>query len=236
MKKEMFVFSSVGCDQDDAYKHKVYRSWELEHYDSGCVRYRDADKFNYSKYFKSILYNRNYKFLNFIWYNKHANILDNYEFIAMMDDDLYLNNDKTFINAIDYIHKYNLDILSLSNDMSGKASWYNIMNTPKPIKEIWITNFCEMGAIIISSEICKAIIQTYIEQKISIVDFGFDLLFSKIANEKNKTIAIAKNLTYHNPPIIKPRYTGRNLFEQNKHKITNPLKSHEGKIKKVIHL
>jgi len=236
MKKEIFIFSSVGSDHDDAYKHKVYKSWQLDRYNNGCVRYNNADTFDYSKYFNSILYNRNYKFLNFIWYNKYSNILDNYEFVAMMDDDLYLNHKATFTNAIKYIRKYNIDILSLSNDTSGKASWYNMMNTPKPIEEIWITNFCEMGAIIISSQICKDIIDIYIKQQINIIDFGFDLLFSKIANDNNKTIAISKNLTYHNPPILKPRYTGRNLFEQNKHKIIDPLKRHEGEIKKVLHL
>lgn len=235
-KNRLFVFSSVGSDHSDSFKHKVYKSWELYKYDNACVKYNLADKFSYNKYFNTVLENFNYKFLNFIWFNKKSSILDNYQFISLLDDDLLFNQSDTLSIAILNMIKYSIDICSLSNDGRGKKSWYNIMNTDEPKKEILLTNFCEMGSVIMTSNMCKNIIEAYYKEQLSIVDFGFDLFYSKIANDNNKKIGIFKNLTYYNPPLKKSRYTGKDLFEIDKNKTTNLFKSNEVIIKEVISL
>lgn len=195
----VFVFSSVGTYWPGWYKDSTYVSWKLQYYDNACVKYRNDDTFEYSKHFRTVIKNIDYKFPNFIYFNKQFNILDKYKYFAILDDDLRFNQEYAINKTIHTMQKFDVSVCSLSNDAQGKKSSYDIMNSDTILNEIWITNFCEMGCMIISAEIVKDTIQYLESNNIIIKDFGFDLLITKLSKIKNKRIGIMKNLTFYNP-------------------------------------
>ena len=197
---EVFIFSSVGSSFSDEYKNSVYESWELNKYDSGCVIYNKEDSFDYAKYFDTIAYRSGLKFPNFFYFlNRFPDILNNHNYFAILDDDLLFNNSDVFDQCRLISSNNNLDVVSISNDNRKKKSPYSIMKYNPYETALWITNFCEMGFMIIKKDFLTKIIQRYYELDCKIKDYGFDWFISNLATEYNKKIGIIKHLSYSNP-------------------------------------
>jgi len=195
---KLFIFSSVGSRLDINYRQQVFDSWNISSFDNGCVIFKPNCKFNYSDYFDNTLNRLGFKFPNFFYFLRHYPILDQYKYFAVIDDDLLFHNIATFTSIYDYMEKLDLSICSPSNDGVGKKS-YELMLGNKQQKEIWITNFCEMGCMVIRNDLLKIIIQKYIEEKVNIVDYGFDWFICNIANTIKARIGLIKNLNFYNP-------------------------------------
>lgn len=202
-KSNIFIFSSVGSKLPFSYKEKTFNSWEIKDFDSGCVIY-NQDNFLYQTYFQKILYNKNYKFPNFFYFNTIYNIIDKYNYVLICDDDLIFNQKNTINTTISLMSQYDIDLCSISNDCKGKSS-YDIMRSDKPINEIWISNFCEMGCMFISCNKLKNCLENILSY--SLEDYGFDVLISSLFNNNLYKIGIIKNLTFYNP-YQKSRYVG----------------------------
>lgn len=213
-KNKIFIFSSVGSKLSLKYRQQVFDSWDIKSFDSGCVIFKPNYKFNYSNYFNNTLNGLGFKFPNFFYFLRHYPILDQYKYFAIVDDDLLFNSTETFTYIYNYMETLDLSICSPCNDGVGKKT-YDIMLGNKQQKEIWITNFCEMGCMIIKNDLLKIVIQKYIENKISIVDYGFDWFISSIANNTFAKIGLIKNLTFYNP-YNHNRNIGQTEYEKNK--------------------
>ena len=197
----LFIFSSVGSSFSDEYKNSVYESWQLDQHDSGCVIYNKEDRFDYAEYFDTSICHSGFKFPNFFYFLDYfPDILDNYNYFAIIDDDLLFNNSDVFNQCCLIGSKNNLDVVSISNDNKKKKSPYSIMmryGSDEPT--LWITNFCEMGFMIIKKDFLTKIIQRYCEIDCKVQDYGFDWFISHLAIEYNKKIGIIKHLSYSNP-------------------------------------
>jgi hypothetical protein len=230
--KDLFIFSSVGSDLPNTYKESVFNSWQLKNYDNGCVKYsyilsRTLNKqvvcntFEYRKYFDIVVQKQGYKFPNFFLFNNMFNILDRYSYVAILDDDLLINNqyqEQPFDTIVSSMKKYNLDICSPMNDGQGKFSEHlNNIIEPIPNKRfIFITNFCEMGFMVISSKLLKIIIEEYKKQNLKILDYGFDWFICKIANENLFKIGLINHISFYNPKQPQRYYE---IYRQKKDKI-----------------
>lgn len=197
---EVFIFSSVGSSFSEEYKNSVYESWQLDQHDSGCVIYNKEDRFNYAEYFDTSIFHSGFKFPNFFYFLDHfPDILDNYNYFAIIDDDLLFNNSNVFDQCHLISLNNNLDVVSISNDNKKKKSSYSIMRYHSDEPTLWITNFCEMGFMIIKKDFLTKIIQRYYEVDCKVQDYGFDWFISHLAIEYNKKIGIIKHLSYSNP-------------------------------------
>lgn len=215
--KEMFIFSSVGSPLEHAYKHSVFKSWDINKYDSGCVVYGD-DGFPYDEYFKNTLYKKDLKFPNFLYYIEKYNILDEYKFISILDDDLLFNQVNTIDVVVSLLNDFNLAVCSISNDCKGRNS-YEIMKYQKQSKELWITNFCELGCLFFNSKNLKNILNDI--KFCGLVDYGLDVLISNLIFDSKNKIGLIKCLSFYNP--IQPfRYYGQKDWFMNKKNIKVP--------------
>lgn len=191
--KDLFIFSSVGSNLPYSYKEKVFDSWNTKESDSGCVVYND-DGFEYNKYFKTVLNNKNFKFPNLFYYlSIQQNIVHEYKYIAVLDDDLLLEDNISKITHI--MDTHDLTICSPCNRCVSKRSGHSIMNVEEKENKLLITNFCEMGAMIIESSFLKQIKNK--EKKVE--DYGYDYYISNIASKNNKKIGIVSTIGYDNP-------------------------------------
>lgn len=198
MNKDIFIYSSVGSDDlEDSYKSKVFDSWEINKFDSGCTIYKDS-LFAYRNYFKTVLYNSGYKFPNFFNFNNRFKILDKYKYIAILDDDLLFNQNNSMTQIVYLMKKYNISLCSLSNDNRGKKTFYNVMHKNNK-KVIDITNFCEMGCMIFDRKFLRVIQTTYYTSYRDLKDWGFDWWICSMANEFKLKIGIVKYLSFYNP-------------------------------------
>jgi hypothetical protein len=196
----LFIFSSVGSSFSDEYKNSVYESWQLDQHDSGCVIYNKEDRFDYAEYFDTSICHSGFKFPNFFYFLDYfPDILDNYNYFAIIDDDLLFNNSDVFNQCCLIGSKNNLDVVSISNDNKKKKSSYHIMRYDSDEPTLWITNFCEMGFMMIKKDFLTKIIQRYCEIDCKVQDYGFDWFISHLAIEYNKKIGIIKHLSYSNP-------------------------------------
>lgn len=111
---------------------------------------------------------------------------------------------------------YNLDICSPSCGNKGKQSWYKIMQKKHnhAPNELLITNFCEMGAMILSNRMVYKILEIYNRNILysHILDYGFDHFICNIANEYNYICGIYKDISYINPSRM-PRENHRKKYE-----------------------
>jgi len=200
--KDLFIFTSAGSDLSAYYKHKVFYSWGVKNFDSGCVVFNKNTDFNYDRYFNKVLYNQNFKFPNLFFYIKNVtNLCDKYKYIIVIDDDLLLNQNNTFTKLIKVLQKYKLGICSIGNSTDIKKSSHDIMNTTSLINELWITNFCEMGFMCIRSDLLSKIIKYYYNSGLDKIckDFGMDFFVCNYAINNSYNIGIIKNMTYTNP-------------------------------------
>lgn len=230
--KNFFTFSSVGSDLDFDYKQKVFSSWDINFYDSGCVNFKINDKFPYTKYFCDVLHHQGSKFLNLFYFQKKYNIYNQYKYFAIIDDDLFFDQPNTLNSIINLMEIYDIGLASPSNNGFGKDSYYNIMQTSS-IKNnaIWITNFCEMGCMIMRQDLLKLIHNKYIHNRYQFIDWGFDRFISRVANNNNIRIGIVKNLTFFNPEQPIRDY---GIKEYNKYK--KHIKYIDPQIKEIIEI
>lgn len=217
-RESTFVFSSVGSELPDDYKQKTFQSWNLDMFDSGCVVYNN--NFPYNNYFKHTLTKTGFKFPNFFFFDEKSNIVDNYEYICVLDDDLLFKEPNSINEAVLLMKKFDISLCSLSNNSKGKKATYSIMgpeNADKP--KIAITNFCEMGCMIFKNtflELCK---QEYYNKYPKLTDWGFDWFICSLAQQYNLNIGIVKHLSFSNP-IQHGRNLGYSDWINYKDKIT----------------
>lgn len=210
-----FIFSSVGSNLSHNYKIQVFESWQIKDYDSGCVVFSDTDCFDYSQYFNNVLFRKHFKFPNLFYFLSHnPEIVKQYKYIAVLDDDLLFNQHNTIYQAINYMDVYNLSISSISNGCQEKKSPYYVMNNKGLINELWITNFVEMGFMIIDSKSISNLANT--SDKELVEDYGYDYYICNIANKNNLKIGVFKNLDYTNPQQPN-RQNGWTTYQKNKH-------------------
>lgn len=196
--KNILVYSSVGSLLDSDYQKDCFLSWQMEFFDSICVRYSDANNFNYAPYFKIQYENKDFKFPNLLFITKNIDILK-YDYIVCIDDDLKFNQTNTINTVINYMTNYNLNICTISNDCVGKKSSYDIMNSSNLINELWITNFCEMGCLFFDTRTCASILEQYENNYSEIKDYGIDHMIFNVIDNINTRCGIIKNLTFYNP-------------------------------------
>lgn len=197
MNDSIFIFSSVGSNIDNSYRSKVFDSWEIQKFDSGCSIYAN-ESFPYENYFNLVISNQNYKFPNFFYFNSIHNIIDRYKYIAILDDDLLFNEPNSVNQVMLYMNQFNIHLCSLSNNNVGKKTYYKVMHTTTD-KCIEITNFCEMGCMIFNNQLLKLIKDEYYKSYQDLKDWGFDWWICSLANKYNYTIGIIKHLSFYNP-------------------------------------
>lgn len=200
--KDLFIFTSAGSQNVSFdYKKKAYKTWELNFYDNACVQYNLCDEFIYSKYFNFVIKNKDFKFPNFFWFVKKFDLFEKYKYFAIMDDDLLLNQEKSFTRIVDLMKNFDLDLCSPSCGINGKQSWYDIMkiNKESVTNQLWITNFCEMGSMVLSSRVVKKFATIYLENYYDIKDYGMDHIICNFINTNTYKCGIIKNITYYNP-------------------------------------
>lgn len=210
---KLFLFSSVGSKLSDTYKTKVFQSWDYEKVDNGCVIFEKEKSFNYSKYFNICLCRFGFKFPNFFYFlSKIKDISNNYEYFAVLDDDLFFNQSQTLQKCMFLMDHYDLDICSISNSNNQKKTPYSVMAANKLRNEIWITNFCELGFMIIRQNLLNCFIDYYNSNlKNRCLDWGMDFAISNFANDHNNKIGIIKNMTFTNPEQKIRNYSVINL-------------------------
>lgn len=194
----IFIFSSVGSHLSNEYKNAVFKSWELDRFNSGCVSFNDSDDFPYSKYFKTIIHKSGFKFPNFFYFDDLFKITDNYEYICILDDDLLFEEPNSIIETISKMKDFNISVCSLSNNNKGKTVSYGIMCADNT-RTIKITNFCEMGCMILHNNFLKLVKQEYFKNYPLLTDFGFDWFICSLANNTNHIIGIIQYLFFFNP-------------------------------------
>lgn len=210
--KNLYVFSSVGSTNEESENDKVFSSWNMSNYDSGCVVYGANSVFKYNRYFQTVDYHIGMKFPNFIFANHKYQLISKYQYFLIVDDDLIFEQSNILDQMIDTVNKYDLSICSISNnDVLHKRTPYSIMRYTNNVHELWITNFVEMGCMMIRSDLLDLALKKYISDKLTIIDFGWDIFLCGMANGLNRRIGIIKNLSFINPR--KPlRATGRQNF------------------------
>jgi len=211
--KKIFIFSSVGSPLSDEYKNSVYESWQLDQYDSGCVIYSKEDSFDYAKYFDTNICHSGFKFPNFFYFlDRFPDMLDNYNYFAILDDDLFFNQTQTLEKCVFFMDRYDLDICSISNSNAIKKTTYSVMAANKLRNEIWITNFCELGFMIIRKNLLNCFIDYYnTNLKNHCLDWGMDFAICNFASSHNNKIGIIKNMTFTNPRQKIRNYSKVNL-------------------------
>lgn len=212
----IFVFSSVGSSLEYGYQNDVFNSWNIKNFHSGCVRYSN-NTFPYENYFKKIKFNRDYKFPNFFYFDSIYKIIDKYEYIAVLDDDLLFQNKDSILLATKLMQKFDISLCSLSNTNTGKVSYYPIMSSNNDAS-LWLTNFCEMGCMIFHSKLLKLVKNIYDEKFKNLKDWGFDWWICSLANQYKYNIGIVKHLSFSNP-VQKDRDLGRSSWLQYKDQI-----------------
>lgn len=219
--KTLFVFSSVGSIDDKIQNQKIYDSWNLKDHDSGCVIYNKT-KFDYSKYFKLVEYNVGMKYPNFIWFNNKHKLLSKYQYFAILDDDLIFTGKDVFDTTIQIMDEYDLSVCSVSNNdtnyLHNKITSHDVMRYKPNQQELWITNFCEMGAMFLRQEILETALNKYVVENFYIKDYGWDMYISNICNIYKNKIGIIKNLYFENPRK-KTRNTCRAEYERDQSRI-----------------
>lgn len=199
--KETFIFSSVGSYHiDNESRHKIFKSWNIENVNSACVVFNFLNDFNYCSYFDNVLYRSGFKFPNLFFYiTEFPEILDEYKYIGVIDDDLFIHDKKCIKLLSHYMNQYRLSIISPTNSCLESGSLYHIMRYYPNQNKILITNFCEMGFMLIESSFFAKILESYKQLSKQILDYGFDYFICNLANQENKKIGIVKNLLFTNP-------------------------------------
>lgn len=221
------MFSSVGSELDHIYQNSVFNSWNIKNFHSGCVRYSN-NTFPYENYFKKIKSNRDYKFPNFFYFDSIYKIIDRYEYIAILDDDLLFQNHNSLMLATELMNKFDISLCSLSNTNTGKKSYYPIMSSSNN-PSLWITNFCEMGCMIFKNTLLALVKNIYHEKFNNLKDWGFDWWICSLANYCQYKIGIIKHLSFSNP-VQKDRDLGKSSWLQYKDEI----KYTEPKVLRII--
>lgn len=199
----MLVFSSVGTVHPHEYKRAVFSSWKMGGRDSVCTRYRPDDQFEYGRYFEVVVEMQGHKFTNFFRLAEEFGLARQYSHFAVMDDDLLLTGDDPLKRMADDMERLGLDIASPSNGCGGMKSFHSIMNCSEAVGEVCVTDFCEMGAMILSSRMLEsAIIAHRLEGYEGLRDYGMDMFLCNLANKMGYEIGIFRNVLYHNPNRI----------------------------------
>lgn len=209
---KLLIFTSAGYREELKNKIEIYDTWQLDEFDSVCVKY-NADIFKYNKYFDIVLEKPGFKFENFFWLVETYNLLSQYDYFGILDDDLILKQHRPISNILKLMIEHNLDICSPSCDTDGKQSWYEIMNTKldNQNNNLYITNFCEMGAMFLSKSIVTKILEERKNNLLykNLVDYGMDHFICNIADRDNMKCGLVKNITYinHQPISRIKRFT-----------------------------
>lgn len=195
----IFIFSSVGssCISKE-YKNNVFKSWELENFDSGCVIYNKSTGFPYEVHFKKSLIRPGFKFPNLFYFDNTYNVINNNEYICVIDDDLLFKQNNSIVDSVSLMKKFDIALCSLSNSNDCKPSCHEIMSSNHS-KSILITNFVEMGCMIFRKDLLKLIKQEHKEKFSELTDFGFDWWICSLANEKKYNIGLMQHISYSNP-------------------------------------
>lgn len=205
LQDKVFVFSSVGSPLSRNHKLNVFKSWNLENFNSGCVIYGD-DEFQYSSFFKTTIKKAGYKFPNFFYFDRIYNIVNKYKYICILDDDLYFQQTNIINETVNLMEQFNISLCSPSNNNDQKKSSYNVMASDKDEKKIIITNFCEMGCMVFKNvflDLCKT---QYYDKYPGLTDWGFDWFICSLANNYNYNIGIINHLSFSNPKQYNRNY------------------------------
>lgn len=200
MTDSIFIFSSVGSNLSRAYKTKVFRSWNLDHFDSGCVIYNNDSQFPYYNHFKKTINRLGFKFPNFFYFDDKFDIINNYDYICILDDDLLFKQNNSIEETVSVMQKFDISLCSLSNNNEFKKAAYDVMYSSDASKpRVAITNFCEMGCMIFHKSLLKLVKQGYENDYRKLTDWGFDWYICSLAEKNNHTIGIVKHLYFSNP-------------------------------------
>lgn len=171
-KNKYLLFSSIG-DKFDCFK------WTSNDklYDIIYIYYgNNINSYNkYKKYCDFILKNKGSKFQNlYFLYKNYKFILDNYEYIFILDDDLILSIED--INKMfNIISDKNLYIIgpSFINNYNYKCNWHiNMYNKYDP--DIKYTNFVEVNAPLMKINCLYNLFNNYDN---NLIGWGIDFLY-----------------------------------------------------------
>jgi hypothetical protein len=194
---QLFVFSSVGSPDYAAYKKTVFDSWSVRSYASGCVIYNDEDKFPYHRHFQRVLKNKHFKFPNFFYFNAQYNVLDEYDYFAILDDDLQFFDRDSFQKIVTVMQQHDLALCSPTN--SSPDCFHQIMGPWRPADQLWFSNFVEIGCMFIRADLLKLIVTQYHCGHYRLVDNGMDYFICQLALGHNFKAGIIKNIQFFNP-------------------------------------
>lgn len=187
--KNICFFTSIGDDLNlIEYIHTNHN------YDIVCNYYGDNDLV-----FKDIQniakYAEKNKLCKFPSIKKLSSHIDNYDYIIIYDDDAIIKNG-SIQDLLDIAIRYNLDIISCSQDPNGKISWK--IHLPEYGNHTFrYVNFIEINFPIFSKQALKKFMLDYDG---ILCDWGVDYWYSHILQpETNMNMAIVDRVMIHNP-------------------------------------
>ena len=214
-KADLLVFTSLGSNLSSDYVQKVLSSWQPGKYDIAAVMFSERhvsvevlDKLKYCMKIPGGL-----KFPNLVEFLERYPVLDHYRHVAVMDDDLLLEQEGAMDMMMSNIRAGGLSVAGPSRSPKQSLAYFKHSNTPCIQERIAVVNLIEMGAMFIRTPLLKDFISKYTSRYLpkGVKDYGIDMLFSHHCHRGNSRFGICRNVTYNNPP---GRDEGRNVYRR----------------------
>ena len=194
-KKKFLIFSSIG----DNSKHPMWiEDSNKMLFDVALYYYGDKPKFPYPK--DNIIIAEKHKGLKFPnfreFYLKHKSIVDSYEYVWIVDDDIETNTrdiNMMFVTG----RKYDLDFFQPSYTNDSHISWFITRNIPRDSPDFSIckkTNFVENGVMVLKTKYLSSILNLF---KLARSGWGIDFIILNIYYHKK--IGILHNISVRHP-------------------------------------
>lgn len=196
-KSKNVIFTSCG---DRSNCHEIWFD-SNKNFDSICVYYGNNEKMfeKYNNKFDITLKRKGSKFQNFFYCYRNSSLLNNYDRIFILDDDIIINT-KEINNMFKFSEKYDLEIcqpcFSRSSKISHKVTKKHRFSIGR------YTNFIEVNVPLMTKKSVQNLNSVYSDK---LIGWGIDFLFTWINNNREipkfpcKKFAINDNISCINP-------------------------------------